>query len=846
MADRRQSRHGRARSKGLSGWPLRRKVVLALAIPLLLAATLAGLRVSSDLAEASNSAASSKQVTVLRPAVDYLAAAEQATVAAQSSSSASAKDLDGALQQLRSSATRLSDTAEDADLTADQQEQVDALLDLSQAMRGDSDALSGSTWLAGLRQLQSGVSQLVSSIANAQMEPLPDLALLSQALDGRLSLAMQQALAATDRSGRTGSQELFSEIGVEGAAIDALASGLAGEQAATIAELRTANAERSRSVRTGKDDLGGVDAYAGYDSVVNGLLSDIDSQLSDAATDARTSALVNAGITAVALLAAILLALLISRLLLRPIRTVREGALTVAHEQLPEEVRRIRAGEKPGEIQPIAVETTEEIGQLARAVDDLHRQAVLLASGEAELRSQVGDMFVTLSRRTNSLINQQLAQIETLEKDEEDPQRLESIFRLDHLAARMRRTSDSLLILAGAPSRPGTQEAVTVSELMQAATAGVQDYQRVHVGAGSPMRVHGAAAADVIHLLTELVDNALTYSPPASIVSMTSTVTANGLKLEITDAGLGVPAESLGELNRLLHSGGDVTPDTARRMGLFVVSRLAQRHGIAVSLMRNENAGMTAAVTLPAAILAQPAAAEPRPAAPPAPLAAVPAPIHEPTAVRAPGLAAAFEPRRAESDGAPLPTGLPRRQPGTSPLPGMPAAEASPAPLPTRQDPLTAPVPAPEPIPLTVDLPTRVPRAAAPRTAGEIDSTAPFLPSSDEVETPIFRTLRSGWLSAEPTAGAWASTEVERGWQRADEVDAATPIAAVDGPIGLPVRRPGARLVPGGVTKPAAAAARDPEAVRARLAAHAAGVSRGRMAATEAGTVEDTTTKAGL
>jgi methyl-accepting chemotaxis protein len=148
-----------------------------------------------------------------------------------------------------------------------------------------------------------------------------------------------------------------------------------------VASLRTANAQRFRLVRTGGTDLGGADAYKDYDSIISTLQEGIDDELEAAAAEARADASVNAAVTLAALVAAILLALLVSRLLLNPIRRVREGALAVAHERLPEAVARIRAGEQPGEITPIDV-TTEEIGQLARAVEDMHRQAVVLASGE--------------------------------------------------------------------------------------------------------------------------------------------------------------------------------------------------------------------------------------------------------------------------------------------------------------------------------------------------------------------------------------------------------------------------------------------------------------------------------
>ena len=131
-------------------------------------------------------------------------------------------------------------------------------------------------------------------------------------------------------------------------------------------------------------------------------------------------------------------------------------------------------------------------------------------------------MFVTLSRRNTSLINQQLGLIETLESDEEDPQRLESLFRLDHLAARMRRNAESLVILSGAPGRATEHDDLALTDVLQAAIAGVQDYRRVQLDAAPAQRVSGEAAADVVHLLSELVDNALSYSPPSSKVLVTS------------------------------------------------------------------------------------------------------------------------------------------------------------------------------------------------------------------------------------------------------------------------------------------------------------------------------------
>jgi signal transduction histidine kinase len=938
MITKRPASRGNQSALAVSAWPLRRKVALALAIPLLLAGAFGGLRVHGDLVAASNSSASAQQVTALRPAVSYLNAAEQAMVAAVATDKKGRAALEEALADLREAGRELSESKESAELTADQRYQVDVVLELSQVLRSDdASSLSPGTWVAQLRQLHSGVTELITSIVNEQINPEPRLELLAQTVAGRFSLAMQQALVATERTGETGSLELFSELGVEGAAIDRLATSLGASEKA-VASLRTANAQRFRTVRTGGTDLGGVEAYADYDGLIRTLQDGIDTELEAAAADARAAAAVNAMITLAALVAAILLALLVSRLLLNPIRRVREGALAVAHEQLPEAVARIRAGEEPGEITPIDVTTEEEIGQLARAVDDMHRQAVVLASGEADLRSQVSQMFVTLSRRNTSLVNQQLGLIERLERDEEDPKRLESLFRLDHLAARMRRTADSLVILADAPTASAGVDGLTVSDALQAATSGVLDYKRVRIRSANPMRIDDGVAADVVHLLTELVDNALTYSPPTSTVSIGSTTTAEGVVIEIADAGLGIAAEQLDKINDALRSGGEVTPETARRMGLFVVSRLSQRHGLTTSLRPNDDGGATATVLLPAAVLPelvpsptpQPTASPSRSDAAKVAEAGAPEKVRstpaqdqperpvgaksvkagrhpeqadrkpkrngrKPAAVEANGEQPAAMDVEARIDRA---LGLPTRRPGATVTPGTGApapvtpesaaaalaslrplangADLSPAAEQSALQSLVQPVDepvakgsngAPDSLPgavpddategeqahvsdagseaavpqeastpesLVVPEPAPAPKATStPQTSnGALDGDWTD-PGDEGFDTPIFRSLRSAWLSTGDDTQPWRTSEIEEGWEKADQV-AETKVEPEVSRSGLPVRRPGSRLVPGGVTTTQVAKTRDPEAIRARLAAHASGVSRGRAAAATA------------
>lgn len=884
----------------LRGSSLRFKMSVAVAIPMVVAASLGGLRVADDVTQARNYSASASQVTVLAPAIDYLTAVEAATVAAQKDSKSAQALLASSVTSLKRAADELLRLRDTADLTPQQRHAVNSVLDLSRALREDTKSLSAETWLAQSRQLQAGTTKLIGSLIDAQLEPEPRLELLSQALAGRFSLAMQQALGAADRTGETGSLELYSELGVEAAAIDRLDSSLDGSEE-ELRTLRTDNSQRFRAVRTGRGDLGGPDAYTPYDTVIQDLTTGIDRQLATSADAKRTAGVVNALITVAAFVAAVLLALLVSHLFLDPIRKVRDGTASVATELLPREVAAIRAGEDAGEFVPINVDTSEEIGQLARAVDDLHRQAIHLASGEAEARAQVDDMFVTLSRRNTTLVNQQLDLIASLEQDEEDPRRLESLFRLDHLASRMRRTADSLLILGNAPSRPGDQAALTVAEALHAGIAGVLDYDRVRVGAAPELPLAPAAAADVVHLLTELVDNALAFSPPTAQVELNGYERLDGVDIEVVDAGLGIPPTELTSLNQTLAHGAQISSETARRMGLFVVSRLAQRHGINVHLSRNGRGGTTARVQIPSSLLTGPAAGDrlldaARPAAtgghttaqlPPTPrglpalgnAGAPPAPLPRlteaapvasltplapaPAVVEESAPAAVESAPAAPAAPAPVSNGLPQRRPGGTPdlpgrrsgavsntfVPGSPVLPAvtnafgpsAPAAAGVVEE---APAPRTAPSSLADAFNSRMAALASLDTAEEgpdgvlaAGSTseegaaeeAPADPAPAAAdETPMFKNLNSSWFSA-PGESTWAPSEVEKGWDRAGEVAQ----APVDQPTvtdsGLPVRRPGARLVPGSVTPPPAEKpVVDPEAIRSRLAAHAAGVSRGR------------------
>jgi signal transduction histidine kinase len=192
-----------------------------------------------------------------------------------------------------------------------------------------------------------------------------------------------------------------------------------------------------------------------------------------------------------------------------------------------------------------------------------------------------------------------------LERNEENPDRLDSLFRLDHLAARMRRNGANLLVLAGASISRGDQRGpVPLSTVISAAISEVEEYRRVETGAVPDCTITPAAAGDVVHLLAELIDNALRYSPPTSPVQVSAVRRNDGaVHLEIVDVGLGMTDGDRRIANMRLRAGGEVTPDNARHMGLFVVGRLADRHGIRVRLRGPSRdrrpSGTTAEVNLP-------------------------------------------------------------------------------------------------------------------------------------------------------------------------------------------------------------------------------------------------------
>jgi signal transduction histidine kinase len=347
----------------------------------------------------------------------------------------------------------------------------------------------------------------------------------------------------------------------------------------------------------------------------NGLVEQIQAQANSLERSALHSAIVISIATLLLLLLVLLITTFVARSMIRPLRKLRADALEVAGSKLPEMVRRLsqsEGGDASAEIEPIGVNSTDEIGEVARAFDQVHREAVRLAADEALLRGNLNAMFVNLSRRSQSLIERQLSLIDNLEQSEQDSDRLSSLFRLDHLATRMRRNSENLLVLAGheAASRRWSQP-VPLVDVLRAAISEIEQYERVVLNVQPGIQVIGQAVNDVVHLVAEIVENATTFSPEDTQVYVTGQpLTSGGVLLDITDNGVGISEQEMAHANWRLDNPPVVDVAVSRRMGLFVVGRLAARHGVRVRLRHAQSGGLTALIWLPESVAA-PESAQP-------------------------------------------------------------------------------------------------------------------------------------------------------------------------------------------------------------------------------------------
>ncbi|MFD5624885.1 nitrate- and nitrite sensing domain-containing protein [Streptomyces sp. NPDC127072] len=309
------------------------------------------------------------------------------------------------------------------------------------------------------------------------------------------------------------------------------------------------------------------------------------------------------GLAAVA--ASLVISVRIGRGLVIELVSLRNSALEIARRKLPQAMRRLRAGE---EIDvrveaPPGPPAEDEAGQVAEALGTVHRAALRAAVERAELASGISGVFVNLARRSQVLVHRQLNLLDSMERRSDDPNELSDLFRLDHLTTRMRRHAESLIILSGAAPGRAWRKPVSLTNVVRAAVSEVEDYARVEVRQLPEASVAGGAVADLTHLLAEIVENAAQFSPPHTRVRVSGEHVGNGYVVEVEDRGLGMGKETLAEANRRIEQSETLDLFDSDRLGLFVVSRLAARHGIKVHLRTSPYGGTTAVVLLPTPLL---------------------------------------------------------------------------------------------------------------------------------------------------------------------------------------------------------------------------------------------------
>jgi signal transduction histidine kinase len=576
---------------------------------------------------------------------------------------------------------------------------------------------------------------------------------------------------------------------------------------------------------------------------------------------------------------AIALTFMLARSMARSLSRLREGALAVAGRDLPEAVARLRdvrdIGENsPDEIarqvrDPIAIDSRDEIGQVAEAFNVVHREAVRVAAEQAALRTSVSAMFLNLARRSQALVDRMIGELDQIERGEEDPKRLAKLFQLDHLATRMRRNDENLLVLAGADSTAPRREDALLADVMRAAQSEVEQYNRIEFGTIDPdVSVASHAVNDVVRLVAELFDNATRFSPPESTIVGDGRRIGDHVLVQIEDQGLGMSPDQMRVLNERLAEAPSVDVAAFRMMGLAVVAKLADRYRIKVELRPNPDGGTITNITLPASILILPRlrGREPVISRPRSPLAVERGPSTTPPGwpmPQLPGLAttgassapagvitasrnnfevpvAAVEarqdwaPAKPTVDALGYPTGSQARVTAdeTAELPIFRAMDAvwfrSHGHSATETWPTVPGAPAVA-APTTSSAPSRVNGPAQP-----MSPPPPYVPPA-ATPPPMPPTDPGTPISSMPPRQRTGSDEeswrtaADDGWRAA--AAAAAPAVAGTTRSGLPKRVPSAQLVPGGVetnngTK--TRTRRTPDEVRGLLSAYHRGVQRGR------------------
>ncbi|MBE1465932.1 nitrate- and nitrite sensing domain-containing protein [Kibdelosporangium phytohabitans] len=629
----------------MRNWRLRTKVLAVLIIPTLTALALGGLRAQEDLQRADEFRQTVNQVDLARNVTRLVHELQKERTLAVDNvaggrSPGNRAELDTQInkvnneqEQLRQAATRVNTDDEGAveryrrglqrlagldalRLAAKETEYphlavksaytgiIEALVQLGREVNTavtDRDLLRQATTVQSLSEIKEFASQENAALQIAAAANGFPSDLLNEV---RAAGASYQAAAAGFRANATAQEQQYYSDTVSGPEVD---------NRERLKSTAFNNAENGQTLQIQKQDLirDGTATVDKLRTVEDSLLAKLRDSADKLATTRTNSAWTNAAIVLALLIAALVLMAMVTRSILKPLRVLRTNALDIAYTRLPETVQRILADPDPvaaskQAIEPMPLFTREETGEVARSFDAVHEQAVRMAAEQALLRDNVNSIFVNLSRRSQALVERQLNLIDRLEQDEQDPDQLASLFELDHLATRMRRNSESLLVLSGTGLSRQLTRPVPAADVVGAAVSEVEQYARIEVLSAPEVAVQGRAVNDLVHLIAELLDNATSFSEPEKKVTVRMAATRKKeLAIQITDQGVGMSADEIEASNRRLADPPDMDVSVTRRMGLYVVARLAQRHNIQVRLRDNEDidGGLIARIIVPASLI---------------------------------------------------------------------------------------------------------------------------------------------------------------------------------------------------------------------------------------------------
>jgi signal transduction histidine kinase len=349
--------------------------------------------------------------------------------------------------------------------------------------------------------------------------------------------------------------------------------------------------------------VGGV--AAGLSRAGTQASNTITAQATTNSDDTYLELILAGGLGLLAVILSIIVSFVIGRGLIRELAALRESALELANVRLPNVVNRLAAGQDV-DISAEAPElptSSDEIGQVQQAFNAVQQTAVEAAVGQARLRQGISDIFRNLARRSQSLLHRQLALLDAMERRAKEPEELEDLFRIDHLTTRMRRHAESLIILSGEAPARAWRRPVPFVDVLRASVAEVEDYTRIKVTTNTRAAITGPAVADVIHMIAELAENAVVFSPPNTPVLISGDVVGRGFAVEIEDRGLGLSEERRAELNDLLENPPPFDLSGSDQLGLFVASQLARKHNIRIVLRGSPYGGTTAIVLIPNALV---------------------------------------------------------------------------------------------------------------------------------------------------------------------------------------------------------------------------------------------------